>query len=86
MDNPDEKQHFFDNPRNVSRLIRFFYIICTVLLVLDFILHRHSVHAWDAYTGFYALFGLTACVTIVLAAKQLRKILKLKEDYYDVDE
>ena len=81
-----EKPHLFDNPRNVSWLFRGFYGICIVLFILDFILHRHVTHSWENLGGFYALFGFVACVTLVLTAKQLRKILKRKEDYYDVDD
>ncbi len=83
---PEQKQHLFDNPRNVSLVIRGLYIICILLFLLDFILHRHVTREWEGFTGFYALFGFIAYVTIVLTAKQLRKILKRKEDYYDVDE
>ena len=71
----------FDNPRNVSRLLRGYYLICLLLLALDFILHRHVAHSWEDLTGFYALFGFVACVTLVLIAKHMRKILKRKEDY-----
>ena len=80
------KQHLFDNPRNVSLLLRGLYAVCAVLFLLDFILHRHTTHAWEDFTGFYAIFGFVAYVTIVLTAKQLRKILKRKEDYYHVDD
>ena len=83
---PEKKQYLFDNPRNVSWLFRGFYGICIVLFILDFILHRHVTHSWENLSGFYALFGFVACVTLVLTAKQLRKILKRKEDYYDVDD
>ena len=83
---PEQKQHLFDNPRNVSLVVRGFHTICILLFLLDFILHRHVTLEWEDFTGFYAIFGFTACVTIVLVAKQLRKILKLKEDYYDVDD
>ena len=85
MDRHEEKQHVFDNPRNVSRLLRFFYAICVVLLVLDLVLHRHVELAWESLAGFYALFGFVACVALVLIAKQMRKVLKRDEDYYDVD-
>ena len=33
--------------------------------------------------GFYGLLGFIACVVLVLAAKQLRKVLMRPEDYYD---
>ena len=80
-----KKQHLFDKPRNVKLLLHAFYFICALVLVLDCILHRHTVQQWDAIPGFYALFGYIAYVTIVLTAKLLRKMVKRKEDYYDVD-
>lgn len=82
----EQKPHLFDNPRNVSWLLRVFYVICILLFVLDFILHRHVSHSWEGLTGFYAIFGFIACVTLVLVAKQMRRILRRKEDYYDVDD
>ena len=86
MNEPGKKQHLFDNPRNVTRLLLGFYLICMLLLALDFFLHRHAVNTLDELTGFYAVFGFTACVSLVLIAKQMRKILKREEDYYDVDD
>ena len=86
MKQSNQKQHLFDKPRNVSRLLTMLYIICALLFILDFILHRHVTHRWDELTGFYAIFGFVACVALVLIAEQLRKILKRKEDYYHVDD
>ena len=85
MNDPEQKQYLFDNPRNVSILIRSLCIICFLLVVLDFILHRHVMHEWEHLTGFYAIFGFAAYVGIVIGAKQLRKLVMRKEDYYDVD-
>jgi hypothetical protein len=85
MNKPGQQKHLFDDPRNVSRLLRVFYAICILLFLLDLILHRHVTHSWEGITGFYAVFGFAACVTLVLVAKQMRKILMRKEDYYDVD-
>ena len=86
MDQPGEKQHIFDKPRNVNRLLRVFYAVCGLLFVLDFILHRHVYHSWENAPAFYAIFGFIACVALVLIAKEMRKVLMRKEDYYDVDE
>ena len=83
---PEKKQHLFDNPFYVSLLFRSLYVICILLFVLDFFLHRHIDHSWETLPGFYAIFGFVAYATIVLTAKQLRKIIKRKEDYYDVDD
>ena len=78
-----EKQYLFDNPRNVSRLLRGFYIICAILFVADFFVHRHVVHPWEDFPGFYALYGFIACVLLVVVAKEMRKVLMRKENYYD---
>lgn len=40
--------------------------------------------AWYGIPGFFALFGLTGCVTIVLFSKWLGHYwLQRKDDYYD---
>ena len=33
--------------------------------------------------GFYGFYGFVSCVGLVLLAKQIRKILGRKENYYD---
>ena len=86
MKQQDNKKHLFDNPRNISIVIRSLYIICILLVLLDFVLHRHVMHEWEHLKGFYAIFGFAAFVVIVLGARQLRKIVMRKEDYYDVDD
>jgi hypothetical protein len=86
MHDPNEKRYIFDKPQNVSRLLQGFYIICGILIVLDLVLHRHISHGWENLPGFYAIYGFVACVLLVLIAKEMRKLLMRKEDYYDVDE
>lgn len=78
-----EKPHFFDNPRNVKRVIYVLYAACAVSLVADFFVHRHVDHPWEALFGFYSFYGLGAVTILVLAAKEMRKIVMRKEDYYD---
>jgi protein-S-isoprenylcysteine O-methyltransferase Ste14 len=82
-----EKQHVFDNPKNVKRLIRIFFVTCVVILGLDFVVHRHPSFAEGTFAveelfGFYAAYGFVACVLLVLAAKQMRRVLMRSEDYY----
>lgn len=86
MQKPDEKRYIFDKTENVNRLLRGFYIVCGILFALDFILHRHMSLGWEHLPGFYAIFGFIACVLLVLVAKEMRKVLMRREDYYDVDE
>jgi len=58
------------------------YTCCAALLVIDFLYHRHSMHPWDSWWGFYAGYGFLGCVLLVLIAKLLRKLVKRPEDYY----
>ena len=39
-----EKQHMFDNPANVKRVLVLLYAACALLLLADFVLHRHIEH------------------------------------------
>lgn len=80
-----KKLHFFDKPENLKRVLRTFYSICAGLLLLDFVYHRHVTHPWEHLWGFYSFFGFLACTALVLAAKELRKIVMRDEDYYDAD-
>jgi len=79
----DERKHFFDHPGNVKKVLRVFYAICAVLLLADFVIHRHVYHEWEGLWGFYAGYGFVACVLLVLIAKEMRKVLMRREDYYD---
>ena len=80
---PQQRQHLFDKPENVRRLLRTLYLACALLLAADLFVHRHAEHGWESLWGFYAVYGFAACVLLVLLAKQLRKLLKRGEDYYD---
>lgn len=89
------RRHLFDNPANVKRLIRGFWVACGLLLALDLLflpgvgpLHKHMSFAegvLDAedWPGFFCFYGLGACVALVLLAKLLRKVIMRREDYYD---
>jgi hypothetical protein len=81
---PDrEKKHIFDNPRNVRRVIYALYAACVVSFVAEFFVSRHADHPWETLFGFHAFYGFVACVVLVLAAKEMRKVLMRGEDYYD---
>ncbi len=78
-----EKRHVFDNPRNVKRLIFALYAACALVLGLELLVERHVTYPWEGLFGFYAIFGLVACIFLVLAAKEMRKLVRRPEDYYD---
>jgi hypothetical protein len=78
-----EKSHYFDKPENVKKVLRIFYVVCGGLILADFLVHRHVIHSWESLWGFYGVFGFVACVILVLVAKEMRKLIMRKEDYYD---
>jgi hypothetical protein len=79
----NEKDHIFDNPRNVKRILHALYGCCAFLFVLDFVIHRHVYHSWENLWGFYAIYGFVGCVILVLVAKWLRTFIMRPENYYD---
>ena len=83
MAKTDNKKHLFDNPRNVERLLKGFYVICIILVIADFIIHRHTTMGWEKIPAFYAIYGFIACVVLVVIAKLMRKVIMRKENYYD---
>lgn len=83
MSEKAEKKHLFDDSRNVDRLLRIFYVLCALLVIADFAVHRHIGLDWEKIPTFYAVYGFVACVVLVLLAKLMRKVVMRKEDYYD---
>lgn len=74
---------WLDDSRNVDRLVYGLYAVCGVLLLIDPLIHKHGPFAIEHWLGFYGVYGFVACVALVLAAKQLRRVLMRPEDYYD---
>ena len=79
----DEKTYFFDKPENVKRVLNVFYTLCVILVLADFVVHRHIGLVWENIPAFYAIYGFVACVALVVVAKLIRKIVMRKEDYYN---
>ncbi|MGA7278788.1 MAG: hypothetical protein WBW79_12690 [Desulfocapsaceae bacterium] len=82
----DKKTYLFDNPRNVQVVLYTLYISCGILLLLDFIIHRHTMHRWEGLLGFYSIYGFIGCTAIVIGSKWLRALMEREEDYYTRDE
>ena len=80
---PQVYAHIFDNPKNVKRAIYALFAVCGVTFVLDFFVSRYVDHPWEGMFGFYAVYGFVVCMFLVLAAKEMRKVVRRKEDYYD---
>lgn len=80
---PDAKRYWLDRSENVTKLFRGLWVIGTALIVADLFMHKHEEFGFAGWLGFYGLFGFVACVTLVLTAKALRRILRRPENYYD---
>lgn len=83
MAEQNEPEGFFDKPENISKMLKVFYVVCALLVVADFVVHRHIYHDWEKIPAFYAIYGFIGCVVLVLIAKEMRKVLMRGEDYYD---
>ena len=79
----NEPARFLDRPANLRRLRRVFYALCTALVALEVLVHRHAEHPWEGAFAFHAIYGFVACVVLVLAAKLMRRVLMRREDYYE---
>lgn len=71
-----------DNPAAVNRAVTFLMVLCAILFVLDFIIHRHGHFSIEAIYGFYGIAGFVAFTVIVISAKVLRMIIGRDETYY----
>ena len=72
-----------DRPENRKLIRRVLYAACAVLMIADFIVHRHISTGIERVPGFYALYGFAALVGVVMAAKTLRLLVKRDEEYYE---
>lgn len=80
---PDEKKYWLDEPKNVTKIFYGLIAVCIAVFFADFLYEKHPHFFFEYWFGFYAVFGFLAYAGIVLSAKQLRKLIKREEDYYD---
>ncbi|QXP44795.1 hypothetical protein FM038_014260 [Shewanella eurypsychrophilus] len=78
-----KKKHIFDEVKNVKRLLNCLYVCCALLLILDFVIHRHVSHHWERLWAFYPIYGFLGCVVLVLVASWMRRLLMRGQDYYN---
>jgi len=78
-----EPKHWLDSPKNVDRIWYWLLGLCVLLLLTDALYHKHTHFWFENWFGFYGLYGFVVFFLVVLAGKQLRKLLMRGEDYYD---
>ena len=79
----DDNPGWPDKPDNQRLIRRVLYVACALLVVVDFVVHRHIYTDIERVPAFYTLYGFVALVGVVMAAKGLRHFVKRNEDYYD---
>ena len=80
-----EKNYWLDNMKNVNKVYWAVVIVCTLLFIADALYHKHPYFSLENWFGFYGIFGFVACVGLVLAAKEIRKIIIRDEKFYEAD-
>ncbi len=68
--------------------VRAFWVVSVVILLLlafaDLFVHHHAHFGIDGTPGFYSLYGLGACIVMVIVSKfVVGLVLKRKDTYYD---
>ena len=59
------------------------FLICIILLILEFAGHRHGEFHIESFLFFPAIFGYVSCIVIFKIGVALRAIFMRDEDYYD---
>jgi len=77
---------FFFREDVIRWILWIFYACCVGLFLIDFFIHRHTSTDIEKIPGFYAIYGLLACVILVVLAKWMRIFLIREENYYDEPE
>jgi len=78
-----ERDYWLDRPRTIKGIVYALCVVCAALFLVDPLLQRHPHFRIEGWFGFYAWYGFIGCVFLVLAAKQMRRLLMRDEDYYD---
>ncbi|TDB88954.1 hypothetical protein E1264_09690 [Actinomadura sp. KC216] len=81
-----DDHRWLDEPRNVDRIVHGLYILCALVFLADLLYTKHPFFDVENVFGFYAAFGFVGSVTLVLVAKQLRRVLMRREDFYESPE
>ena len=73
---------WLDDPANVKKLLRVFYVLCGVVLLSEFLIHKHGEHELESLPFFHGAYGFLGIVILVFVSVGLRKIVLRPESYY----
>ena len=61
-------------------------VLCVLLFLADFLIHRHEYIHTAEFPAFYALFGFVAFAGVVVSGWPLRRLLGRSENYYEPED
>ena len=79
----NEKKYWLDDPRNVKKIYYGVFVVCGLSASADLFYDKHVHFFWEKWFNFYGFYGFVCCFLLVLAAKELRKLVMRDEDYHD---
>lgn len=79
----NDDRRWLDEPRNVTRIVYGLAALCALALIADLFYDKQPHFGADGWFAFYPVYGFAGSVALVLLAKQLRRVLKRDEDYYE---
>ncbi|MEZ5569279.1 MAG: hypothetical protein R3E54_13215 [Halioglobus sp.] len=80
---PQPDDHWLVRPATVRKLWIGFSVVLALTVVAQFFIKIKGYFGIDGWFGFGAVYGLLACVLMVVVAKLLGVFLKRRDDYYD---
>lgn len=78
----ETRQGWADRPAVQRRIRITLYVICALLVLADLVISRYTYLPVEEIPAFYAFYGFSALVGVVLLAKILRQFVARREDYY----
>ena len=79
----EQRTRWLDRPGNVRKIYLSVWVACGLLLLAELFVDKHGEVAVEHWFGFHGFYGFVVFIFVVLAGKELRKVLMRGEDYYD---
>lgn len=80
---PGDDPRWLDDPRNVTRIVYVLVGFSVLAFVADFFYTKKPFFAIEEVPAFYAIYGFVVSTALVLAAKQMRRVVGRPEDFYE---
>ena len=80
---PGHREYWLEKPGSVDKIWWGLVGVCATLFLADLLYEKHVHYEFEEVPGFYGIYGFISCVVLVLAARELRKVVMRPEDYYE---